>query len=310
MSGTGNKNILFFFIGLFLLTSCKKDQPTDPNKDSDKIGLRFTLTASGLRYLRIGEHYVLWAKARSDTSWTRISQLDTLGFNSQNEAVAVGLFDSKLSLDSITDALLTIQPPNSSTPSFDFPIAEAHHFIYDSAVLRSTASLTSVALLGDYTATQGNVVYTSTRSDSLAYTHEFYLMNYSVGSQTQSVVSLPLPPKGWQYGLWVQDSNFVPHQKFFYGLFSKAIGHDSDSTNDAYSFPGGWKAPNLASASGSIIVTLEPNFYGDSLKFNSPSPFTILSLNRTKFLEKNKSYRMENVAGQGLPNGTLIFRKY
>jgi len=236
-------------------------------------------------------------------------QMEPLNFVTDS-TVVVGKFLLNISPDSITDALVTLQPPNHPNLIMDYPILEAHNFIYDAPTKTTISSFVSKNILGDYSALQGGLVFTSKMTDSLAYTHEFYLMNYTDSSQTASLISLNPPPKGWNYALWAIDSAFTPHQNFLYGLFSSGSGHDSDSVNDYYPFPGGWKQQQMNIGSGSIIVTLEPQFYGDSLKFKSPSPFTLLSFNRIHLIEKNKNYPMVNVSAQGIPNGEIIFYKY
>ncbi len=296
----------------FAVEGCKKDDPVStadttkkPLPDSNTI--YFVINELGLHNLRAGEHYQLWLKIAPDTSWKSIMTL-VISYTSQaDSAVMVGSIQSNKSIDSIMGALISIENSNSSlSPSF--PLLEAKQFISDHKKLR-IASLNHDSTIGDYSDLQGSLVFTSRHSDSLAYTHEFYLMNLEGGGQTPTLKPLKIPIQGWKYGLWAEDTNFTPHQYFFYGLFTDAKGHDSDSINDFYPFPGGWKSQRMNVAGGSIIITLEPQMYGDQLKFKGPSPFTLLNFDRMRFIEKDKNYPMINLSNHGLPSGTILFRK-
>jgi hypothetical protein len=299
-----------FALTFFTATGCKKDnpveaKPADTTKDTTLI--YFTIKQAGLKNLRQGEHYVLWLKTKSDTQWKLFSTVDTV-YNGFDSSVAVGKIASDLRIDSIVGALLTIAQPGV-LPNTNYPILESHHFSLDSAHKVAISAFDSKNLLGNYSSLEGSLVFTSTLPDTLAYTHEFYLMNFTDSTKSASLLSLNAPPNGWEYGLWAEDLSFTPHQYFFYGLFLNPKGHDSDSLNDHYLFPGGWKPQQMNYGSGSIIVTLEPLFYGDSLKYKGPSPFTLLQFNRIRFIEKNKNYPMDNVS-DGLPSGTIMFKRY
>jgi hypothetical protein len=187
---------------------------------------------------------------------------------------------------------------------------QASDFSSDSSKKRIIANFDSKNILGDSSSLQGGLVFTSTSSDTLAYKHEFYLMSYRSSSYNPSILSLPIPPSGWKYGLWAVDSNFTPHQSFLYGLFSSPIGHDNDSINDFFPYPGGSKPQRMDMPSGSIIVTLEPEFYGDQLKFIGCSPFTLLRFDRMKYTQKNVNYPMRNMASEGIPGGWIVLNKY
>jgi len=209
-----------------------------------------------------------------------------------------------LPLDSFVAARVTIESSNG-TPGV--PLVETHTIQLAADGKSLTASFDSKNILGSFSSLQGSIVFTSPLADTLAYTHEFYLMNYK--DKTPALQSLPLPSTGWKYGLWVEDSAFTPHEYFFYGLFSSPFGHDSDSANDRYGFPGGWKPQQMNVGNGSIFVTLEPLFYGDSLKYKGPSAFTLLRFDRLRFINKNQNYPMINIAAYNIPNGTLVLRK-
>jgi hypothetical protein len=256
--------------------------------------------------LRQGEHYILWWKTLRDSSWKKIYLADTLHTIATDSVAIIGQFASDLPLDSLTDALITIQAPNVPVTQ-SYPLIESHGFIISADKRTATAGFDSKNILGDFSSLQASLVFTSPLADTLAYNHEFYLMNYA--DKTPALQSLPLPPDGWKYGLWVEDSAFTPHEYFFYGLFSAPAGHDSDSANDHYAFPGGWKPQKMNASNGSIFVTLEPLFYGDSLKYVGPSSFTLLRFDRIPFINKNQNYPMITIAAGAIPNGLIIFRK-
>lgn len=300
--------ILFYAI-FFIVNGCKKDNPASTDiPPSDSSGtVNFVVSELGMRNLRAGEYYFMWVKTSPDSGWKIKKQLLITYTSPEDTAIMVGTIKN-ISIENIYGVLVTIErTSNPATPGFSF--LQANDFEVDPIKRTSRAALNHSQTLGDYSALQGSLVFTSKSSDSLSYTHEFYLMNYAGGIQTPSLMSLTAPPTGWDYGLWAEDTNFTPHEYFFYGFFSKSIGHDSDSSKDSYFFPGGWKPQQMNMPGGSIIVTLEPQLYGDSLKFKGPSPFTVLSFNRIRFIDKDHNYPMNNVSANGLPSGAIIFRK-
>ncbi len=305
--------LIFFLCIFFSAEGCKKDNPVSSQKSPppyDSTTVYYLARIFGVQPLRSYEFYVLWTKILPDTSWQMIAPLTVSSSNADGSVVMVGKFSSKEPLDSLKDVLMTLeQTPAPLIPGL--PIVHGGIFYLDSAKKQVTTSLDSKSTLGDFSALNGGLVFTSPLSDSLAYTHEFYLMNLLGLKQSPSLLSLNIPPQGWKYGLWAIDLQFTPHEYFFYGLFSTPEGHDSDSANDHYPYPGGWKPQQMNMPSGSIIVTLEPIFYGDSLKFKGPSSFTLLQFNRIQFIEKDKNYPMENVSLLGVPrSGTITFNKY
>ena len=302
---------IIFLCIFFLIVGCKKESNpvTPPPKVVDSTIVNYEIDFFGLNPLRDSEFYVLWIKVIPDSSWRMTSVLHTAAGSPVDTAIMYGAFRMIHALDSISDVLITLE--HTSSPSVvGLPIARSEVLNVDSAKRYASSFLNANQFLGDYSALQGGLVFTSNMIDSLAYTHEFYLMNLLGTKQTPSLFSLNAPPNGWKYGLWAEDLNFTPHEYFFYGLFSNPIGHDSDSTNDSYPYPGGWKPQRMDMASGSIIVTLEPLFYGDSLKFKGPSAFTILQFNRIPFIDKNKNYPMGNVSLHNIPrSGTIEFTR-
>lgn len=306
------KAIFVLLFGMFLTASACKHypdeggNPVDSTKDSTTVN--YQITAAGMRPLRDSEQYVLWLKIAPDTSFQLLSVLSIRYFSPEDSAFLVGKFSMIKSLDSIREVVVSLE--KTSTPSvIGLPLLHGTTFFFDSSKKNAGSILDSKGFLGDYSTLQGGLVFTSTSSDTTTYTREFYLMNYRSPAHNPSLLSLPSIPKGWEYGLWAVDSNFTPRQQFLYGLFSRDHGHDNDSVNDFFDFPGGRKAQRMDMPSGSIIVTLEPEFYGDSLKHIGPSPFTLLRFDRNRFIEKDVNYPMINVSSDGVPGGIITFRK-
>jgi len=304
--------IIPFFILLAAICSCKKDNPVaakvSPGGD-DSSTVYYQLNTLGLHQPRSGEYFILWTKTSPDTTWEVIAPLKIIYTSPEDSTMMVGKFLLNRSLDSIRDVLVTVE--QSNTPQKPGLVLCKENFRnLDSSKKLLTFSLESKSVLGDFYPLLGNIVFTSKSSDPLAYTHEFYLMNFSVSDYKPSLQSLPATPQGWEYGLWVADTNFTPHEYFFYGLFSTPTGHDSDSTNDFFSFPGGSKPQQMNMPSGNIIVTLEPLLYGDQLKYHGPSPFTLLQFNRIRDIQKDSNYQMTNVSEHGVPSGSITFRRY
>ena len=302
--------LIFVLCIIFSAEGCKKDNTvTAPPTADDSTTVYYQIDFFGMHPLRDSEFYVLWIKVAPDSSWRMTSVLHIATGSPADSAIMFGKFTMVDSLDNINDALITLE--KSSTPSsIGLPIARCGMLSIDSSKKHLSSTIDANQFLRDYSSLQGGLVFTSTSTDSLAYTHEFYLMNLQGIKQTPSLLSLNQPPKGWKYGLWAEDLHFTPHEYFFYGLFSSPDGHDTDSTKDFYPFPGGWKPQRMDMSSGSIIVTLEPLFYGDSVKFIGLSPFTLLQFNRIRFISKDKNYPMINVALHNIPGGgTITFRR-
>jgi hypothetical protein len=173
----------------------------------------------------------------------------------------------------------------------------------------SIYALLSVPFLDPLTKTSGGVTFTSTSSDTTSYLREFYLLKFRSGEPEASLQDLPTPTPGWIYGLWVYDDNFFPPHQFLYGTFRTPIGHDTDSTDDAYPFPGGIKKQQLNIGSGVIRVTYEPDLYGDSLRYIGISPFGIIEVARKQFIDRNKYYEMVNIADMSFPYGAVSFKR-
>jgi hypothetical protein len=290
-----------FLLGVssLLFGGCSKS-PTDsspPVTDKKKIEMRFE--GSGFYPLRSGEYYSFWVKQKDDSLFRLVS--DTLLYHppSGNDFVYYKYIQVD-SLDSLSEVLLTIERTRS--PSSPGLAVLSGNVIHKSD---SVYSVLSDSLLGYFTATEGKLTFTTTSADTSAYTKEFYLMN---SNGAASLADLPAPAPGWIYALWMIDKNYFPPQQFFYGTFTSASGHDSDSLNDFYPYPGGAKKQPMNVPSGSIVVTLEPLFYGDSLQFKGASPFWLLEFPRIGYIVRDRSYDMTNVSGNYIPEASVSFK--
>ena len=301
--------LLFLLCTGIAASGCKKDNPVDSKPPPVKAdSITYQIKAYGIQDMRQGESLVLWIKMGSNNSWQKADILKVRYRFPDDSVSIVGKFFAGQPLDSLNDVLISLE--HTSAPSApELPIAGSGTLVLDSAKSNLTGMLDSRYYISDYSSLHGGLVFTSPLPDSTAYTHEFYLMNIQGSSQSPSLLSLSVPQEGWKYGLWAFDLNFTPHQYFLYGLFSAPQGYDSDSANDHYPFPGGWKPQQMNVPSGSIVVTLEPEIYGDSLKFKGPSSFKLLQFDRFKFIEKDKNYPMTNVSSHSLPGGTILFRR-
>ncbi|MFI5264331.1 MAG: hypothetical protein ACHQM6_07440 [Candidatus Kapaibacterium sp.] len=312
-----NAYVVKIFAPLFVLyicltvSGCTKNYSTEsttvpPPQTLDSMSYQFN--AFGIQSMRTGEFMALWVKITPDTAWRFVSIL-TLRYRYPDDSVLlVGKFYNNKPIDSLKDVIITLeQTTKPQTPGL--LLAHARVFLLDSAKTHMSISLDARPVLGDFSLLQGSLVFTSPLPDTTAYTHELYLMNFQGSQQTPSLLSLNQLPAGWKYGVWAVDTNFTPHESFFYGLFTSPQGHDNDSANDHYPYPGGWKPQRMDVAGGSIIVTLEPEFYGDSLKFKAPSPFILLEFKRIRNILKNNNYPMKNVSVNTIPSGIITFRK-
>jgi hypothetical protein len=285
---------------LVLFGGCSK-APTDSSPsvpEKKKIEMRFE--GSGFHPLRSDEYYSFWVKEKGDSLFRFVSDSLLYHLPSGNDFVYYKYIQVE-SIDSVSEVLLTIERTRS--PSSPGLAVLSGSVIHKSDSVYSVMS--SETLLGYFTPLGGKLMFTSTSSDTDAYKKEFYIMD-SNGSA--SLTNLPAPTPGWIYALWMIDQNFYPPQQFFYGTFKGASGHDSDSLHDFYPYPGGAKVQSMNVPSGNIVVTLEPEFYGDSLRFNGSSPFWLLKFDRIGNLVRNKPYEMTNVSENYIPQASVSFR--
>ncbi len=292
--------LLFLVFAANLLVGCDSEvEPPDDQIDTTyKVDYEFRVRK--LRPLRDGEVFALWVRQHKDSQWTLASDTKFNDFQVRDSTVIFGRFFPKFPPDSMTEAMVTIeltkQPP---TPGLPFLKTE----------IKNRQGLLSMSYLGDFTKATGGITFTSKSPDPDAYKKEFYLMNLNNGSPLSSVTSLPQLSHGWRYGLWAADYEFSPYHEFLYGLFDDPVGHDSQSEGDAYPFPGGAKQQPMNVPTGRIVVTLEPPFYGDSLRYKGAQLLYVLQINRFVQIERDRLYTMANVTEEWLPSGPIIFTR-
>src|SRR5437763_1586609 len=96
---------------LLALCSCATDinKPGTSPHSITLDSITYQLTASGMQSMRAGEFMVLWVKVAPDTSWNIVSVLTLRYRYPDNSAVFVGKFYSKMSVESIKGALITLE---------------------------------------------------------------------------------------------------------------------------------------------------------------------------------------------------------
>jgi hypothetical protein len=247
--------------------------------------------------------YVLWLRMRGDTAWFA-KQLTywTVGAGSLD---FLGIIALPHMPDSIERAFVAIEPPHIPDSPTSILMAGAFDSIGDSASM----STVNEGGVGDYSKARASVIFTTQSTDTNRAKSEFYLMDVIGGVPSSSVSNLPIPPQGWDYGLWVLDSNFYPLHKFFYGAFAKADSSDSKSRNDEFPFPGGFNPAPLTDPGARLEVTLEPNFAVQSNHPNGPSPFIILWTPLRRFIDYNDTLNLRNVWSTSAPHGILKLSK-
>jgi len=268
-----------------------------PSKDTARF---FTLAVDNLRPLdTVSGQYVLWIRGPGDSALRLTKRLDFWTRPGGQMVFSGSILVGKP--DSLAEVLVSIE--RMQTPSL--PSNRLIQGTYD----RSQAAyiLTTDSTVGDFSAARGSVLFTTASSDTNRARSEFYMMQLIGGTLTASLNNLPILPAGWHYGLWVLDSNFIPMHRFFYGLFSSAVGHDSDSSHDAFAFPGGYNPASLADPAGRIEVTLEPDVAIRNGKPVAPSPITLLYLQLQRFITLNQTIDLTNVWASSAPRGTLKF---
>lgn len=244
-----------------------------------------------LPLLRQSEGYVVWLKFENDPSWHKINQISV--FLRGDDSTSI-LYTTELApkIDSLSEVLLTLE--KDTAVATDPGLILYHgYFSGDSAY---KVAMFNPMPLGDFSQLNSSLVFTTHSKDTTAYIKECYLADYESGKIQSSLSALPGAPAGWKFGIWAIDSVNFPIQKVYYGQFTSPVGHDSDSSNDAEAFPGGFTNAPMNQPHGSIIVTLEPDWYGNDVKLKGPSPFTLLRFDRTRFLVRDHNFPMLNVS--------------
>lgn len=298
----------FLLVGIMVWMGCHSDPvtPTPPVYNPNDSIHYLTITGRHIQMARAGEAYGLWYRYGADSVWQLGSSFTQL-YSAPADSLQrlYGYFILHGSLDSISAVQLTLDPLSG-------PRVPTSHIATGTlsggrdSVRGVMAAAASFSAFG---ATSADVIFVSSTSDTNRAQHEFYLADQGTGGLTASLQSLPLPPIDWIYALWVTDSNFYPRHKFLYGTFASASGHDSDSLNDAYPFPGGFRTNDLDVPGGNILITLEPKFSLSSLRTSGPSGVNILSLPLPRFITNGETLAMKNVAATTVPTVAIIIKR-
>ncbi len=302
--------VLLAFLGIVEFgCSSSGTNPNNPTGSNDSLLSDVTISAYRLKPLRIGENYFLWFKYAHDSAWRKISVLSVKSVNTDDSVIV--LIHPKLSrqVDSLQEILISLE--QTSTP--EQPGLTLWQETVSIVAAKTASAVLDPSPLGNFSPLSSSLVFTSASSDSTRYKKEFYLTTFDAGKYNSSLSALPVPPTGWKYGLWSVDSNFTPIQSSFYGLFTSAAGNDSytynDTLKDNLPYPGGAALAPMDRPSGSIIVTLEPDWYGNDVRKHGPSPFSLLHFDRFQFIQPNVNYPMTNVSKYGIPSGRITIRQ-
>jgi hypothetical protein len=303
------KQLFLFLLACVVLTGCSEKPPVEPPTDTTYI-VNYRILARNIIPLRTREYYCLWVKEAPDTVFRFISDSVLHVYYPFDSSQYFGRFEVKNSIDSLKEVLLTIErTKNPSAPGLVMMSGIVERQFNSVLGKDSIYSVLGSTSFDSMLNTSGMLTFTSKSTDPEAYKKEFYFLRFAGPTFIPSIESLPYPPDGWKYATWAYDKDFFPSHQFLYGLFDAARGHDSDSVNDAYEFPGGAKPQSQEVASGLIMVTLEQSFYGDSLRFVGPAPYRILQFERRRYITPDQPYTMSNVAGFSLPIMSISFTK-
>ncbi len=303
------KQLLALIFFALVAAGCSQDPPVVPPVDTAAT-VNYRIVARNIIPLRTGEYYSLWVKEAPDSVYRFISDSVLHVYYPFDSSQYFGKFDVKYSIDSLKEVLLTIEQTKKPVTPGLVVLRGTIEKQFNSVLGKdSIYSVLGNASFDSMLNTSGMLTFTSKSPDPEAYTKEFYFLRFAGPTFVPSIESLPLPPLGWNYATWAYDNDFFPPHQFLYGLFDSARGHDTDSTNDAYEFPGGAKPQPQDVGSGLIMVTLEPRFYSNNLRSVGPSPFRVLQFERRKFIVADQPYALTNAAGFSLPRMSISFKK-
>lgn len=263
--------ILLVLAGLFIFSSCNKDEEETPTDLTKSI----TLNLNGLDDLGADYVYEGWLIVNGSPVSTGTFMVDATGNLSQTK------FELSTSdVDNATTFVLSIEPTNDSDPGPAATKMMAGDFD------GTDASLTT-ALVGDFSNSAGKYIL-ATPTDG-AETNEnsgIWFLDIATGSPTVGL-DLPQLADGWKYEGWV----VIDGQPVTTGTFTNTMATDDD---DPYSgsmslpdvngtdgfFPGEDFLMNAPSgltfptdiAGGTAVISVEPH------PDNSPNPFTLKPL--------------------------------
>jgi hypothetical protein len=263
-------------------------------------GDSYTLHVANLRPLDpTSGKYVLWVQMRGSSSWYSAAlgspQMlqDSLDFS--------GGITIPEPPDSIASAYVSIEPSVVPTSPTSILMAGAFNGMSGSASL----STTNAGGVGNFSVAQATATFTTKSSDTTLAKNEFYLLRFMNGTPEASCSNFPAAPKGWSYGLWVVDSNFLPLHQFFYGAFTNPDSSDTNPMNTDYPFPGGFNPAPLNDPGAQLEVTLEPSFAVVGSNPGGPSPLHILSGQLFTYIYFNDTLALQNSWSSSAPSGML-----
>jgi hypothetical protein len=263
-------------------------------------GNSYTLHVANLQPLdSTGSQYVLWVQFHGSSTWysTALGHPQMVG-DSLDFSGSITLPQSH---DSIAEAYVSMEPSVIPASPSSILIAGAFNGSSSSAVL-TTANAGGV---GNFSQAQATATFTTKSSNTILAENEFFLMRFVNGVPEPSCTNLPNAPKGWNYGLWVIDTNFYPPHRFFYGSFTNPDSSDTDPTSSDYPFPGGFNSAPLNDPGAQLEVTLEPSIAVAGNDPKGPSPVVILSGQLFSYLNLNDTLALQNSWQSSAPSGRL-----
>ncbi len=296
-------------VSLLLLVSCfvgcKHSTPTEPPVPPPTSSIAYVIDAQDLRTPRSNETYMLWVHRIGDTAFLKVSELvvDKYKLHGPDSIQLSGTTALTDTLTIYDEALISLERDVTAK-------------IPGSVLLRGKSIATGVfdldpqqGAVADLRFTTGSATFVTASSDTTRVFHEFYLMDLKQPTPIASLNNLPNLGFGWHYAVWVTDSSFSPFHLFYYGAFLHPAGHDSDSANDSFPFPGGYEPPSLVNSRGKIEVTVEPDFQLPGLKARGPSTFPILEAPIPSKIFMKEVVPLTNVVARGLPGARLSLKQ-
>jgi len=280
---------------------CSHSTSSNPPETTSK-GIAYVIDAQDLRALRSNETYVFWLHRIGDTNVIKVSELvvDKYKLHGPDSLQLSGTIALSDTLTNFDEAMISVERDTTAKSPGSILLRGkaigAGVFDLDASVQGAVADLRF---------TSGSATFVTASSDTTRVFHEFYLMNLTQANPTASLSNLPNLGFGWHYSVWVTDSSFSPYHLFWYGAFQHPAGHDSDSTNDTFPFPGGFEPPSLLNSRGKIEVTVEPDFQLVGLRPKGPSTFPILEAAVPPKIYMREVVPLTNVVLRGLPAARL-----
>lgn len=263
-------------------------------------GDSYTLHVANLPSLdSTSSQYVLWVQFSGSSTWysAALGAGQTIG-DSMEFSGSITLPQSP---NSIAEAYVSMEPSSIPASPLSILIAGAFNGSSGSGVLTTT----NTGGVGNFSQAQATATFTTKSSNTTLAENEFFLMRFVNGVPEPSCTNLPDAPKGWNYGLWVVDTNFYPQHRFFYGAFTNQDSSDTHPTSTDYPFPGGFYIAPLNDPGAQLEVTLEPSLAVAGNDPKGSSPLVILSGQLFSYLNLNDTLALQNSWQASAPSGRL-----